>query len=320
MSPDLLSLTIHDPLGIYPIDVRKAVGYDVFSRRPIMAKQFNVNDFFARFPDDDACLAHLMKIRYGEVLTCPKCGKEGRFAKLGKVPAYSCPWCGHHIHPMVGTPFAKSHVPLQKWFYAMFLFSASRHGVSGKELQRQLGVTYKTAYRMGMEIRKYIGRVDGDDGLSGHVEIDESYIGGRVWHKGRGQHKENKSIVFGMVERGGDVMTQVVSDARARTVQPIVLAQVESGSRPSSDESSSYTLLRKHYIHKTVHHAADEYVFKDTHTNTIEGFWAILKRSIRGTHIHVSEKKLPAYLGEFEYRYNMRKFPEIMFPRLLLSF
>ena len=285
-----------------------------------MAKQFNVNDFFARFPDDDACLSHLMKIRFGETLACPKCGKEGRFARLAKLPAYSCPWCGHHIHPMVGTPFAKSHVPLQKWFYAMFLFTTSRHGVSGKELQRQLGVTYKTAYRMGIEIRKYMGSVDGDNGLSGHVEVDETLVGGKVYRRGHGQHLENKTIVFGMVERGGDVMTEVVPDTKRATLEPIISAHVAEGSRISSDESGAYVHLRTKYTHKAVHHAANEYVWKDTHTNTIEGFWAILKRSIRGTHIHVTAKKMHIYLGEFEYRYNMRKLPEVMFGRLLLSF
>ena len=126
-------------------------------------KPFTVTQFFKRFADDDSCLEHLMVIRYGESLDCPKCGRYGKFSRIRKVPAYQCAWCGHHIHPMVGTPFEGSHTPLQKWFYAMYLFTTSRHGVPAKELQRQLGVTYKTAWRMGHEIRKYMGEVDGDD-------------------------------------------------------------------------------------------------------------------------------------------------------------
>ena len=122
-----------------------------------MAKTFTIQDFFNRFPTDADCLDHLMKVRYGELQTCPKCGKHGRFARLSKSPAYSCPWCGHHIHPMVGTPFAKSSTPLQKWFYAMYLFTTTRNGVAAKELQRQLGVTYKTAWRIGQELRKVHG-------------------------------------------------------------------------------------------------------------------------------------------------------------------
>ena len=144
-----------------------------------MGAQITIQEFFAAFPDDDACLAHLMRLRYGETAVCPKCGKEGRFARIRKTPAYSCPWCGHHIHPMVGTPFENSHTPLQKWFYAMYLFTTTRHGVPAKELQRQLGVSYPTAWRMGHEIRKYLAKVDGDPPLSGHVEADETMIGGR---------------------------------------------------------------------------------------------------------------------------------------------
>ena len=144
-----------------------------------MATTYTVQDFFKQFPDDDACLDHLISVRYGDSIECPKCEKIGKFSRIKKMPAYSCAWCGHHIHPMVGTPFEKSRTPLQKWFYAMYLFTTSRHGVPAKELQRQLGVTYKTAWRIGHEIRKYMGATDGDGGLSGHVEVDETYVGGK---------------------------------------------------------------------------------------------------------------------------------------------
>jgi transposase-like protein len=152
-----------------------------------MSAHLTIQDFFKQFPDDDACLDYLMKLRHGDVIDCPKCGKTGRFARIRKMPAYSCQWCGHHIHPMVGTPFHKSHTPLQKWFYAMYLFCTTRHGVPAKELQRQLGVSYPTAYRLAMEIRKYMGLVDGEPPLTGHVEVDETYVGGkRPGKRGRG--------------------------------------------------------------------------------------------------------------------------------------
>ena len=136
---------------------------------------YTITDFFKQFPTDDDCLDHVMHLRYGESLDCPKCGKHGKFARIKKMPAYACPWCGHHIHPMANTPFMRTRTPLQKWFYAIYLFTTTRHGVPAKELQRQLGVTYKCAWRIGHEIRKYMGSVDGDSGLSGHVEIDETY-------------------------------------------------------------------------------------------------------------------------------------------------
>ena len=142
-----------------------------------MAKIVTIQDFMKRFPDDAACLEHLMKVRYGNTPTCPKCGNENSLHRLKKEPAYVCQWCGHHVHPMAGTIFTDSRTPLAKWFYAIYLFSTSRHGVPAKELQRQLGVTYKTAFRMAHLIRLHMGKVDGDDRLSGHVEVDETVVG-----------------------------------------------------------------------------------------------------------------------------------------------
>jgi transposase-like protein len=282
----------------------------------------SVQEFFKLFPDDDACLDHLMAVRYGTgKIECPKCGRVGNFSRLSKVPAYSCAWCSHHIHPMAGTPFERSRTPLQKWFYAMYLFTTTRHGVPAKELQRQLAVTYKTAWRMGHEIRKYMGDVDGDDGLSGHVEVDETYIGGKSSGGKRGRGAPGKTIVFGMVERGGDAMTKVVDRADRKTLERHILANIAKGTTISSDEYAVYRSLPIHgYDHQTVDHSKDEWVKGETHTNSIENLWGQLKRSIKGTHIHVSKKHLPKYLGEFEYRFNMRHRPQEMFDRLLAAF
>ncbi|MCH9053942.1 MAG: IS1595 family transposase, partial [Proteobacteria bacterium] len=252
-----------------------------------------------------------------------KCGAEGAFAKLKKLPAYACPTCGHHIHPMVGTPFERSRTPLKKWFYAMYLFTTSRHGVPAKELQRQLGVTYKTAWRMGHEIRKYMGEVDGIPPMTGHVEVDETYVGGRrpkiKGFTGRGA--KGKTVVFGILERGGDLYTEVVPSAAGKSLIPPIVKHVPKGTRVSSDEWAPYRVLPSlGYKHDTVDHAAKEYARGNVHVNTLEGFWSMLKRSIRGTHIHVSRKHLPKYLGEFEFRWNLRHAPETMFARLLKSF
>ena len=286
-----------------------------------MAKAPTVQDFFKNFSTDEVCLEHLMTLRFGNPLYCPKCGAEGQFAKLKKLPAYACPTCGHHIHPMVGTPFERSRTPLQKWVYAMYLFTTSRHGVPAKELQRQLGVTYKTAWRMGHELRKYMAAVDGDPPLGGHVEADETYIGGRRSGGKRGRGAPGKTVVFGMVERGGDVMTRVVSNTRKATLERHILENIRSGSVISTDEWIAYrSLAKRGYTHGTVDHSVDQWVDGIHHTNTLEGFWFMLKRSIRGTHIHVSRKHLSKYLGEFEFRYNLRHAPETMFARLLMSF
>jgi transposase-like protein/predicted RNA-binding Zn-ribbon protein involved in translation (DUF1610 family) len=285
-----------------------------------MAKALTVQDFFKRFPDDSACLEHLFQVRFGSEASCPKCGEVGKLRRLSKLPAYTCN-CGHHIHPMQGTPFERSHTALQKWFYAIYLFTTSRHGVPAKELQRQLGVTYKTAWRMGHEIRKYMARIDGDTPLDGHVEVDETYVGGKSSGRNKGRSLVSKSVVFGMMERGGDIMTKVVANAQRGTLERHILENIRTGATISSDEYVAYRFLTKRgYRHGTVRHNIEQWVDGIHHVNGLEGFWAQIKRSIQGTHIHVSRKHLAKYLGEFEFRYNMRKAPEFMIARLLLSF
>jgi transposase-like protein len=258
-----------------------------------------------------------MRIKYGERLACPKCGKAGKFHRLTKELAFSCAWCGHHIHPLVGTPFMRTHTPLQKWFYALYLFTTTRHGVPAKELQRQLGVTYKTAWRMGHEIRKYMAIVDGDRPLGGIVEVDETYVGGQK--KGSGlRGRRGKTIVLGMAERYGAAMTKVVPDATHGTLTGHVRENAEPGSIVSTDDNRAYWPLKSYgYDHESVNHSAGEYVRGLFHTNTLECLWSMLKRSISGTHVSVSPKHLPKYLAEFEFRWNLRNYPHLMFPRLL---
>jgi transposase len=282
-----------------------------------MSKPVSIQEFMQMFPDDDACLEHLFKLRYGADFVCPRCGEIGKFHKLSKMPAYTCQ-CGEHIHPMVGTPFYNSHTPLQKWFYAMYLFTTTRHGVPAKELQRQLSVNYKTAWRMGQKIREYLGFIDGDAPLSGHIEADETMIGGKRSGGKRGRGAPGKTVVFGMLERQGDVMTRIVENVRRATLEPHILANVKNGSTVSTDELKSYVkLARRGYTHGTVNHGAEEWVKGIHHTQGIECFWSILKRSIRGTHVHVSRNHLAKYLAEFEFRWNLRDDPASMFPLLL---
>ena len=280
-----------------------------------------IYQFQKQFPDSDACLAHMMVIRYGGTqLQCPKCERHSKYHRLSGQLAYSCQHCGHHIHPCAGTFMHRTHTPLHKWFFAIYLFSTSRHGVAAKELERQLGVSYPTALRMAHLIREHMADVDGEHPLSGIVEADETYVGGRVKGKGRG-YKSNKAVVFGMTERGGDVMAKVVPNVRKWTLQPIIESNVASGSTVITDELRSYlSLWRAGYDHDTVNHSAGEYVRGSVHTNGIEGFWARLKLSIRGTHVHVSRKHLGKYVKEFEYRYNRRKAPGRIFDELVASF
>src|SRR4051794_40681031 len=148
------------------------------SNSPSAKKEFSVREFFARFPSDDACLEHLMEQRYGLKGFCPHCGVEMTFHRLADRKAFSGAACGHHVYPQAGTIFQDSRTSLLSWYYAIYLFIATRHGVSGKELQRQLGVTYKTAYRMGQQIRDLMAKADTFTALRDHVEIDETIVGG----------------------------------------------------------------------------------------------------------------------------------------------
>jgi len=277
------------------------------------------------FPDNDACLDAILKLRYGQEPTCPKCEKATKFHRITGRRQYACQYCGHHVAPCAGTVFEHSSTTLSKWFYAMYLFTSSRHGVPAKELERQLGVTYKCAWRIAHQLRKLMMQADGSSPLSGHVEIDETFVGGKSIQKERilvdGKRRyANKSVVFGMMERGGSVRSGTITNVKKSTVAPIIKRHVEPGTTISTDEHMSYKHLTKAgYQHGIVRHWDHEYVRGIHHTNSIEGFWSRLKNSIRGTHVHVSKKHLNKYVAEFSFRYNHRHTPALMFYRLLFG-
>lgn len=287
---------------------------------------FSVRDFFARFPDDEACLSHIMEVRFGMRHVCRKCGVEASFHRMTERRAFACAQCGDHVYPTAGTVFEDTRTPLQSWFYAIYLFVTTRHGVSGKELQRQLGVTYKTAWRMGMKIRELIGSTQDFDLLQGHVEMDETYVGGRRPGK-RGRGAEGKTIVMGMKEQGGDIRTATIPNVKQDTLRKVVPDNVEKGSTVSTDELASYGLLKGDgYKHGRVTHSEKIYRAYDVHTkqfhttNHVETFWGLFKRSIRSTHIHVSNKYMDRYLAEFTFRSNHRAMVNGMFDLIVARF
>lgn len=293
-----------------------------------MAKTLTTTQFFRLFPDDETCLTHLFNVRFGQGFACPSCERPSNWYRIKAERAYSCQWCGHHLHPTVGTPFQQTRTPLQLWFYAIHLFTTTRHGVSGKELERQLGVTYKTAWRMAQLIRQHMTDVDGDDAIGGlgrTVQCDETFVGGRraTGNKKGGDPSVNKTTVFGMMEVGGQVVTHVVPDRRSGTLLPLIRATVKRPTTIHTDEHKAYgRLVTLGYAHAAVNHSAGEYVSRKTGAtvNALEGFWRHLKASINGTHIHISGKYLDRYAGEFEYRFNRRHNPETMLPELLSTF
>jgi transposase len=277
-------------------------------------KRYTIGDFNKKFPDDDACLEWLKERQWPDGIYCNKCQKITKHHKASKYPYYACDYCGHHVHPTAGTIFRKSATPLHYWFYAMFLMSQTRCGISAKQLQRELGVTYKTAWRMFKEIRGIMK--DRMPKLSGEVEIDEMYYGGKA-HGTTGRGAAGKSIVLGMTQRKGGVAAIKVKDAKRNTLIPIIQQRVMVKSSVYTDEFRPYNKLKRlHYRHEKVNHE-QKWVSGKVHVNTIEGFWSALKRGIDGVYHAVSAKHLQSYINEYQFRYNHRLDEQPLFLTLL---
>ncbi len=282
--------------------------------------RYTVQDFNKQFPDNEACLRYLFTSRFGEPF-CLACGQVNRYYLQRGSSHFVCVCGGHQLSPKKNTIFEKSDTDLYKWFYAIYLFSIAKNGVSAKELQRQLGVTYKCAWRIGKQIRQLFSS-DCDDPLTGIVEADETYIGGRArvgdLKKVRGRNTEAKAPVVGAVERNGRVTARVIPDASVASIIPFLQSNVATGSILMTDRFKSYYNVSKlGYQHETINHQKNEFARGIVHTNTIEGFWSQLKRSVNGTYHAVSRKYLQTYLNEFSYRYSLRHSEQPVFSCLV---
>lgn len=303
--------------------------------------RYSLMEFMQDFPDDEACLWWLWQTSYaaddeGKSAHCMKCGEVRTFARYDKTmkqqrQCWTCTACGTHVHPTAGTIFHKSSTSLHLWFYAIYLISSTRCGISAKQLERELGVTYKTAWRMFNLIRKELMAQDSDQ-LGGDVEADETYIGGHPRLKdvprkadgsikmGKGPKSKKKVTVFGAVERGGRVRAEIVppgdSGGIPRRVHEFILPEAVL----FTDEYVGYNKPGKGFkAHHRIRHPAKIYVAGDVHTQTIDGFWALVKRGLSGTHHAVSAKHLQGYLNEYVWRYNHRDDDSAMFLSLILS-
>lgn len=272
-------------------------------KSPMM--KYTIKQFQAEFPDDAACLEWLKNYRYPNGIFCKNCGEVTEHHMMTTRKSYSCQWCGNHVHPTAGTVFHKSSTVLTTWFYTAFLMAQTRGGISAKQIQRETGVTYKTAWRMCNEIRKMLA--EDFDPFGGEVEVDESYFGGKAHDGIRGRGASKKTAVFGMVKRCGKLEARTVRNVRRKTIMPIVADNIEKGTKIYSDEFRIYDALpAMGYEHATIPHAEKIYVLGNVHTNTIEGFWSLTKNGIRGVYHAVSSKHLQGYLNEYAFRYNHR--------------
>ena len=279
-------------------------------------KKYTAKDFDTEFPTDDACLEWLKNHRWPNGIHCVKCQKITKHHKVTSRPCYECDYCGHQVYPTADTIFHKSATPLRIWFEAIYRMASTRCGISAKQIQREMVVTYKTAWRMFHQIRALLG--EDIASLDGKVEVDETYIGGKKKGK-RGRGAEGKSKVLGAVQRNGKVIAQVVPDVKRPTLVPFMAKRVSSDATLYTDEFPTYDhMTRLGYKHKRIDHHAEVYVNGDIHTNSIEGFWSLVKRGISGVYHSVSPSYLQLYLNEYAFRYNHRKVELPMF-KIFLS-
>jgi transposase len=278
--------------------------------------------FIDRFPDNDACLEYLKERFFPDGTECSKCDKASKFHRIKSRSAYSCQFCGNHVYPTAGTIFHKSSVSLQLWFYAIYLMSSTRCGISAKQLEREIGVTYKTAHRMFKQIRSLLA--DDDEGpLSGDVEVDESWYGGQIraadTRAKRGRIlKTHRPTILAMVERGGRVLPLVIPDRGTRSIKMAVKQNVLPSSMLFTDEWDAYKTISKEYRgHRRIKHEAKIYAIGETHTQTVEGFFGLFKNGVRGVYHAISTDYLQAYLDEYAFRYNRRDGREPLFWTIL---
>ena len=287
------------------------------------------------FPDDAACLDWLWRTRYsddGQHAMCSRCESTTRFRKYEtkqQRQSWTCTQCGLHVHPTAGTIYHKSSTSLQLWFYAMYLMTSTRCGISAKQIERELGVTYKTAWRMCHLIRRELMPQE-TAALSGEVEMDETFVGGKPRladrvRKADGSFKKGKvgkkkAMVFGAVERGGKVRAIVLAEGQRDTIGTYARKMVLPESTVFTDEYVGYNKVGTEFAaHHRIRHAENVYVSGDVHTQTIEGFWALVKNGIRGVYHSVSAKHLQTYLNEYTWRYNHRHDGASMFLTVIMN-
>jgi len=263
--------------------------------------RYTLDQFKAEFPSDDVCLDTVMHQRYpGGVTYCSDCQQERKLYRVSGRTAYACE-AGHQFYPLAGTIFEKSTTPLHIWFYAMYQMGSTRCGISAKQIQRETGVTYKTAWRMFKQIRSLLSETDMQ--LEGStVEMDESYFGAkrkRGEKKGRPSQGSSKQCVVGVVERKVRVIALTTDNATKETLHGIAKEYVLPESVVFTDEYASYNGLdNAGYEHRRINHSAGVYVMGDVHTQTIDGFWSLVKRGIGGVYHNVGKHYLQTYLNE----------------------
>jgi transposase-like protein len=276
-------------------------------------QKYTVKMFDREFPDEESCLEYVKERRFpGGIALCVNCKIERKHYRVTGRTSYACHACGNHMFPLSGTIFHKSTTSLRTWFLVIRLMASTRVGISAKQIQRETGVTYKTAWRMMKQVRRLMSE---KITLSGSVEIDEAEFGGSDLNKPKHLRGKAKTTALGLVERGGKVVAQIVPNITALTLCGSIAETVEPDSTVFTDLMHSYNPLAVQYRHLTVNHS-ETYVDGRAHTNTIDGFWSLVKRGITGVYYQVGAEYLQSYLNEYAFRYNRRKVMRPMFSLL----
>ncbi len=271
-------------------------------------QEINLVNLIERYHSEDSCRARLEELRWPDGIECPRCNSKS-VASVEDRHQYQCRSCRYQFSVTAGTIFHDSHLPLWKWFLAVYLIIESKKGVSANQLKRTLNVSYKTAWYLCHRIRAALNEVDAQL-LKGIVESDETFVGGKVEGEGHG-YAGNKTIVVGALQRGGNIVLQVVRGRDRETLHGFIRENVAGDVEAIyTDEWEAYKgIADEDTEHEMVKHSEGEYVRGDVHTNSLENVWSLLKRSIIGSYHQVSAKHLDAYLDELEFRFNNRENP-----------
>lgn len=273
--------------------------------------KYTVKNLRVDFPDEEACLKWLVEYLYPDGITCRKCEKTTKHHKIRGRRVYSCDRCGTQVSPTAGTIFHKSRTPLTDWFYAIWIMSSNKAGTSAKQIERELGVAYQTAWRMMHMIRSMMDAPEGL--LTDEVEIDETYIHANSFKRSSARRRygfdarRKGEIVFGMVQRGGAVKVWHVRSAGARVLQPLIRNNVKYGTLIHTDGYQGYRRLPKlGYEHRWTDHGAGQYYTPDSYTQNIENVWSHFKRGIKGVYRHIGRPYIQLYANEYAWRYSNR--------------
>jgi transposase-like protein len=273
-----------------------------------MEAPMTIIDLNRQFATEDRCREYLKRLRWPNGVTCPRCNAK-TVSTLRTQGKYECSKCFYQFSVTAGTIFHDSHLPLEKWFLATYLMCESKKGISANQLKRVLGTSYKTAWYLCHRIRAAMKEINPAP-LSGTIEVDETWVGGKNRGKGRENWRDNKTMVLGAIARGGDVRLKTEKHANVRTLMKFIREHTTTEpKRIMTDEYPAYAGLGAdpNIIHEAVNHSAEEWVRGQAHTNTIESAFSLFKRSIVGAYHHLSAKHLDAYLDEFEFRFNRRR-------------